>query len=167
MPRMLIRLLPIAAAAAIVLPAETAHAAAPVVGPFHTIALTAHAGDFVPPSASASTVSFILPGHLQGEELELTGLAGPPVVTLTSPIGATVVPPPSLDGLHVDVRLLRPAAGTWVISLQPGSPAVLALAGATVTYRPSARGAKRPRGTRPNRSSTLRSRRPPSGGRRR
>jgi hypothetical protein len=163
---MLIRLLPIAAVAAIALPAGTAHAAAPSVGPFHAIPLTSHAGDLVPPSASASTVSFILPAGLQGEELELTGLAGAPAVTLTSPAGATVVPPPSHDGAHVDVRLLRPAGGTWVISLQPGSPAVLALAGATVTYRPSVREAKRPRGTRPDRSSTLRVRRP-TGGRRR
>jgi len=166
MASMLIRLLPLAVILAIATLAAAAHAA-PTVGPFHAIPLTAHDGEVGPPSAGSSTVSFILPAGLQGEALVLTGLAGPPDVTVASPTGATLVPPPSLDGLHVDLRLLRPAAGTWLIELEPGSPAVIALAGAKVTYRPSVRGANRPRGERPNRSSTLRFRRSPSGGRRR
>jgi hypothetical protein len=150
--------------AALALPAASAHAQ-PAVGPFHAIPLTSHGGDLTTPGAGASTISFILPAGLPGEELELAGAGAAPAVTLTSPTGATIIPPPSLDAVHVDVRLLRPAAGTWVISLAPASPAVVALAGATVSY-PSAREAKRPRGTQPNRSSTPRFRRP-SGGRRR
>lgn len=153
-------------AAALALPSATAHAQ-PRVGAFHAITLTSHAGELVPPSAGASTDSFVLPSGRQGEELELTGAAGPPVVTLTSPTGATIIPPPSRDGIHVDVRLLRPAGGTWVISLALGSPSVVGLTGAPVIYVPeraTRRGAKRPRGTRSNRPLTPV--RPPSGGRR-
>jgi hypothetical protein len=144
MGRMLIRLLPLAVIAAIAVSAVAAHAAPPVdpvpqrvVDSFHAIPLTSHSGDHVPPSAGATTLSFILPPRREGEDLVFTGAARAPSFTLTSPTGATIVPRPSPDGTHVNITLLRPAGGTWVITLDPGSPAVVALAGAAVTY-PSA-----------------------------
>src|SRR5262249_20801949 len=78
------------------------------VGRFAAIPLDSHDGE-LEQAGGASTVSFTLPPGRVGEELRLTGVGGPPVVTIISPTGGSITTPD-----HAGLSVLT---GTNMISM--------------------------------------------------
>lgn len=121
--------------------------------------LDAYRGPPIARPAQAGTATFSIPRGAGAASVEVTGTGGVPDVTLVSPSGARIVPvAPNAPGARSaaavtaavpgassrSIGLRRPAAGSWRVEANAGSPAVagarVALPARTVSVRGSVRG---------------------------
>ena len=98
--------------------------------------------------AAQATRSVSLPAGLPAAQIRVTGQGGVPAVTVTRPNGQKVAMPASdfavfdgPDGSSAIVALNKPAAGSWTIGTEPGSPPITKVEVAEALEKPRVRAA--------------------------